>query len=281
MSSAIASSRSEEAALAGPRLFGEGQQPEKMQGHWVLARVGKRVLRPGGIELTERMLDALAINPGDRVVEFAPGVGRTARMVLKRHPASYTAVERDSAAAENLRTALAGTRAEVRFAHAEESGLPSQSANVVFGEAMLTMQTPELKDRIIGEAVRLLGPGGRYGIHEICFQPDDLPASVRKEIQAALSKEIHVGVQPLTLGEWGILFERRGLSVTWCGKSPMHLLEPGRLLRDEGITGVLRMASRVVRNPVLRQRVCAMRRLFNKYDQYMSAVSVVGTVRAA
>lgn len=280
MSSAVAGSRSEDVTLTAPRLFGEGQQPEKMQGHWVLARVGKRVLRPGGIELTQRMLGALAIGSGDRVVEFAPGVGRTARMVLKRHPAGYTAVERDSAAAENLRVALSGSGAEVRFAHAEESGLPSGSANVVFGEAMLTMQTPDLKDRIIGEAVRLLAPGGRYGIHEICYQPDDLPASVRKEIQAAMSKEIHVGVQPLTLGEWAVLFERHGLSVTWCGKSPMHLLEPGRLLRDEGIGGVLRMASRVARNPVLRQRICAMRRLFNQYDQYMSAVSVVGTVKA-
>lgn len=280
MSSAVAGNSRQEAVLAAPRLFGEGQQPEKMQGHWVLARVGKRVLRPGGIELTRKMLEALAIGSKDRVVEFAPGVGRTARMVLKKHPTSYTAVERDGAAAENLRLSLAGTIADIRLAHAEDSGLPKACASVVFGEAMLTMQTPEQKERIIAEAVRLLMPGGRYGIHEICFQPDDLPAGVRREIQAAMSKEIHVGVQPLTLGEWGILLERQGLRVTWCGKTSMQLLEPGRLLRDEGVAGMLRIASRLAVNPVLRQRVCAMRGLFHKYGDYLGAVSVVGVARA-
>lgn len=280
MSSAIAGSTRRESVLASPRVVGEGQQPEKMQGHWVLARVGKRVLRPGGIALTRQMLDALEIEANDRVVEFAPGMGRTARMVLGRHPASYTAVERDPAAAENLRASLARAKAEVRLASAEDSGLPSASATVVFGEAMLTMQTPENKERIISEAVRLLAPGGRYGIHEICFQPDDLPESVRRDIKAEMSKEIHVGVQPLTLGEWGILLERLGLKVTWCGKTPMKLLDPPRLLQDEGLTGVLRMASRLAMNPTLRGRVCAMRRLFHKYYGELAAVSLVGTVRA-
>ena len=61
-----------------PQLVGEGQRPEKLQGHWVLARAGKRVLRPGGLELTRQMLSALAIGQRDRVVEFAPGLGVTA-----------------------------------------------------------------------------------------------------------------------------------------------------------------------------------------------------------
>ena len=46
-------------------------------GHWVLARVGKRVLRPGGLELTLQMLSNARLT-GARVVEFAPGLGRTA-----------------------------------------------------------------------------------------------------------------------------------------------------------------------------------------------------------
>ena len=46
-------------------------------GHWVLARAGKRVLRPGGAALTADML-AHAGLPGADVVEMAPGLGRTA-----------------------------------------------------------------------------------------------------------------------------------------------------------------------------------------------------------
>jgi hypothetical protein len=65
-----ANSYEQEASFPRPQLVGEGQCPDKMQGHWILARAGKRVLRPGGLELTRQMLDALAISPQDRVVEF-------------------------------------------------------------------------------------------------------------------------------------------------------------------------------------------------------------------
>lgn len=59
-------------------LPGQALQTDKMPGHWLLAKLGKRVLRPGGIELTQRMLDALKVHSRDKVVEFAPGLGLTA-----------------------------------------------------------------------------------------------------------------------------------------------------------------------------------------------------------
>jgi len=75
---------------------------EKMPGHWLLARMGKRVLRPGGIELTRELLTALAIDAQNDVVEFAPGLGATARLTLASNPRSYTAVERDQQAAAGI-----------------------------------------------------------------------------------------------------------------------------------------------------------------------------------
>ena len=50
---------------------GEQLKSEKMPGHWLLARLGKRVLRPGGRQLTRRMIEALNIQPADSVIEFA------------------------------------------------------------------------------------------------------------------------------------------------------------------------------------------------------------------
>lgn len=276
MQSSSVNSREQEASSARPQMVGEGQHPDKMQGHWVLARAGKRVLRPGGLELTRQMLDALAINSQDRVVEFAPGLGVTARMVLQKHPAAYWGVEREPAAAEDLRRQLAGISAQIVLGQAEASGLPSACASVVYGEAMLSMQSQEQKKRIFAEARRLLAAGGRYGIHELCFLPDDISDHVHHEIQAAMSKEIHVGVQPLSRSEWVRLFEQNGLTVTWSGKAPMHLLEPPRVLRDEGFRGGLRVVFNMATNPVLRQRILAMRRLFRKYGEHLGAVSLVG-----
>ena len=60
-----------------------------MPGHWRSAKMGKRVLRPGGLELTRAMLERLNIQPRDSVIEFAPGLGVTARMTLQRR-ATYS-----------------------------------------------------------------------------------------------------------------------------------------------------------------------------------------------
>lgn len=263
-----------DAHFVSTELPGAGQSPRKMQGHWVLARAGKRVLRPGGIELTRKMLDALAIGPGDDVIEFAPGMGATARIVLQRHPQSYSAIERDAAAAGLMRKKFVGAR--VVQERAEDSGLPDACASVVYSEALLSMQTPQQKSRIIAEACRLLSEGGRYGIQELCLLPDHISEDVRQEIQAAMSREIHVGVQPLCLSEWTRLFEENGMKVRWTGSAPMHLLEPRRLLRDEGIAGGLRMAFNVATNPSLGRRILAMRRLFHKYGEHLGAISLVG-----
>ena len=125
--------------------LGKATEIQKTPGHWLLARLGKRVLRPGGIELTRKMLDALAISPGDNVIEFAPGLGVTAKLTLKREPASYVGVERDERAARSVRRVLSGANQRCVIGKAQETGLPGESASVVYGEAMLTMQSATVK----------------------------------------------------------------------------------------------------------------------------------------
>ena len=48
-------------------------------GYWVLARAGKRVLRPGGAALTTAMLDHARL-PGSDVIKLAPGLGPAERL---------------------------------------------------------------------------------------------------------------------------------------------------------------------------------------------------------
>src|SRR4029078_8928939 len=144
---------------------GEGLKTEKMPGHWVLARLGKRVLRPGGMELTRRLRKRLALKPSDEVIEFAPGMGTTARLTLVLAPSSYTAVERDEAAAETVSSYLSGAPQKWVVGRASETRLSGESATVVYGEAMLTMQTEEVKRSIVSEAHRLFYHGGGYASH--------------------------------------------------------------------------------------------------------------------
>ncbi|MBN9616876.1 MAG: class I SAM-dependent methyltransferase [Acidobacteriales bacterium] len=262
--------------LIASELPGAGQNPDKMQGHWVLARVGKRVLRPGGIELTRQMLHALAISHRDRVVEFAPGLGVTAGMVLEKHPQAYWGVEREPSAARQLQQRFGAPGVRIVQASADQSGLPSACASMVYSEALLSMQTPQQKNRIVAEACRLLGAGGRYGIHELCLLPNNMPDHLRQEIQTEMSREIHVGVQPLCRDEWIRLFNQNGLKVTWSSEAPMRLLEPRRLLQDEGLLHSLGIAFRVATRPELGSRIRSMRRLFARYSKHLGAISLVG-----
>lgn len=253
---------------------GEGLKTKKMPGHWVLARLGKRVLRPGGMELTRRLLKSLQISAKDEVVEFAPGMGITAQLTLRARPASYTAVERDEAAAKIVRGYLKRTGEQCIVGSATDTGLPSESATVVYGEAMLTMQPAETKRQIIHEAYRLLRKNGRYGIHEMCLLAEEMSEERRNQTERDLTGVVHHGVRPLTIGEWRSMLEAEGFTIQSVHQSPMSLLEPGRLIRDEGVFGALRFVSNLLRDSEARERVLEMRRVFRRNRKHLGAVAI-------
>ena len=254
---------------------GGGLKTEKMPGHWVLARLGKRVLRPGGMELTRRMLGALGIKTSDHVVEFAPGMGVTAQLTLELNPKSYIAVERDDSAAKVVASHLKGPAQRCVTASASETGLLDQSATVVYGEAMLTMQTEEIKREIVREAYRVLKCGGRYGIHEMCLMADNLDESRKRETERALTGVVHHGVRPLSVSEWRALLESEGFRVQSVDTAPMSLLEPGRLIRDEGFKGALRFVMNMLRDSAARKRALEMRSVFRRNRKQLGAVAVI------
>lgn len=260
-----------ETVMPGSRL-----DTDKMPGHWLLARLGKRVLRPGGLELTRKMLAGLGIDAADSVVEFAPGLGTTAWMILENNPLTYVGVERDEAARRWVASRLpASGEVSVVVGSAENTGLADASATVVLGEAMLTMNPAAHKQRIAREAFRLLRPGGRYGIHELCLQPDDLDDVSKTEIEQALSRAIRVGARPLTTTEWCALLEDAGFRIETVAHAPMNLLRPVRVIQDEGLLGALRIVKNVLTDARARRRVLTMRAVFERYRRYMRAIAVV------
>ena len=242
-------------------------------GHWVLARVGKKVLRPGGLELTLQMLSDAKLT-GSRVVEYAPGLGRTASEILAARPASYTGVDKDPVAAKHVREWV-GTRVTVINADAADTGLESGSADVVVGEAMLTMQGEKSKKAIISEAVRLLAPGGRYAIHELAVQPDSIDEELHTQIRKDLARAIHVNARPLTCAQWSQLLEECGLTVDSVHTAPMALLDFSRNIRDEGFLQTLRIIRNVLSDRELRERVLGMRKTFRTYQDSICGVTIV------
>jgi SAM-dependent methyltransferase len=225
------------------------------------------------------MLDALAIGPRDKVIELAPGMGHTAERVLALQPASYIGVDRDAHASVNLQRRFG--RTGVRFVEgtAEDTGLPGEAATVVFGEAMMSMQPDAVKRRVVAEAWRVLKRGGRYGMHELCLVPDGAGASRRLAVQAELARVVHHGVVLLTTTEWRELLESAGLTVTAIHEAPMHLLEPRRMVQDEGLGRALAIAARMALMPKARHRVMQMRSVFRSLGDSLRAVSMIAEKR--
>ncbi len=231
-----------------------------VQGHWLLARLGKRVLRPGGIELTRKLLANARVTDAD-VLELAPGLGRTATEILARHPRSYLGAEQDADAARAVRNVVA-EYGDVRVTDAAETGLPDACIDVVVAEAMLTMQGDTAKSAIIGEAARVLRPWGRYAIHELALVPDTLADQIKTDVRQSLARAIKVNARPLTVAEWSQLLAAHGLVVDQVATAPMALLQPRRLIADEGLRGALRFAKNLLTHRDARRRVIQMRRTF-------------------
>ncbi len=245
----------------------------KAQGHWILARMGKRVLRPGGKELTQKLVSALHISSKDHVVEFAPGLGFTASLALAGQPRSYIGIDADGDAVNRLKERIKGSNIRFILGNAADTRLEDGSTDKVFGEAMLTMHADHRKSEIIREAHRILKKGGLYAIHELGLTEVD--AHQKNEIQKDLALAIKVNARPLTEDEWKTLFQQEGFAVKKIYTNEMHLLEPKRILDDEGFLRTLKIGYHILAHPPARKRILQMRKTFRKHQKHINAIALI------
>jgi hypothetical protein len=246
-----------------------------MPAHWMLGRLGKRVMRPGGFGPSERMIRELGIGPADDVIEMWPGLGRTASLALAAHPASYVGIERAEAEAARARRALHGRAQRCLVAPTHRTGLENGCASVLYGEALLTLEPASRKVDIVSEAARLLRPGGRYGVHELLLTPDGLSEAAKSEIQTALTKVLRVGARPLTRTEWQRLLAGGGFQVRAVETCPLLLLDPRTFIADEGVGGSAMFLGRAARNPEVLPRLATMLRTFHRYRDHIGAITLI------
>lgn len=245
------------------------------QGHWILARLGKKILRPGGRELTEVLIKNMEINPEDDVVEFATGLGLTAALACAQQPKSFTGIDNNEAAAKLARKNVRYDKFDIIVADASATTLPDEYASKVYGEAMLTMQPLRHKQAIVREAARILKPGGYYGIHELSITPDEADETIKESIYKELSANIRVHARPLTTLEWKTLLEEQGFRIIKIDHNPMHLLEPKRVLEDEGLLRTVKFVFNLMTHGDLRKRVVMMRKTFKKYHHHLNSIAIV------
>ena len=225
------------------------------------------------------MIENLEITHRDDVVEFAPGLGFTAEISLSKNPKTYTGIELNHEVVELLEDKLNGKNIRFINANAAASTLESESATKVYGEAMLTMHADHRKAEIIREAHRILKKGGFYAIHELGLTPNNISEEKKAEIQKDLAIAIKVNARPLTESEWTKLLEQEGFLVKKIITNPMHLLEPKRVIDDEGFFRTIKIIFNTLTNSLARKRIFEMRKVFRKYQNNLNAICIIAEKR--
>lgn len=251
---------------------------ETAQSHYLLAKIGKKVLRPGGKELTKRLIENLDIQQEDIVTEFAPGQGFTTSIVLDKAPRSYVGIELDKDYVTHLQQKFKSKlNSNINFIQgdAENTKLPGKSIDKLFGEAMLSMHADQRKTRIIKEASRVLKTGGLYAIHELELKLSEKEREKHGMIQRDLAEVSHVNARPLTIEEWKFLLAQEGFEIINIERRPLKVLDPTRIIADEGVLQTLRIAYNVLTMPKARKRVFAMRKTFKSHSKHLNAVAIL------
>lgn len=219
-------------------------------------------LHPGGIATTLELIEACGVSAGSRVLDVASGSGETACVLAERFGARVDGVDHSE---EMIRTARDKARVrgfDVTFQAADAGSLPFEDGvfDVAICECALCLLD---KARVLAEMTRVVRPGGRVGMHDLCWH-DDAPERLKSDL-AELEDE-----RPETLAGWERLFAEAGLvRIRTLDLSSVKAGWMRDSTRQLGVTGLLRVGARIVRRwgiaglwTILRsQRVFADRRL--------------------
>src|SRR5690606_11865009 len=102
-----------------------------------------------------------------------------------------------------------------------------------------------------------------------------LNENVKAPIQKDLAFAIKVNARPLTENEWKQLLEKEGFKIKTSETNSMSLLEPKRMIADEGFFRFLKIVFNIITTPQARKRILQMRRTFKKHQQHINAIAIV------
>ena len=131
---------------------------------------------PGGVELTRRLADALALEPEESVLDVACGIGTTSLLLAAERAVRVLGVDLGEAQVVRARAHAhkAGLGEQVRFEVGDAERLPVEAGSFDAAVCECAFCTFTDKATAAAELSRVLRPGGRVGITDVWLDPTSL-----------------------------------------------------------------------------------------------------------
>jgi len=245
-------------------------------GHQILAVAGKKILRPGGKNATKQLFTWANFQPRETVLELASSFGESAIALVKRFDVRVVGVEKNPESVAKARENIKNAGLEHKITIIEDDIFHlekiSEKFDYVLAEAIITMQSPAGKAKILKAIYNHLKPTGQFLSHEMLLKGN------KEIVYKTLSQSIKVNSQPLTLEEWQSFCQGAGLKIKQYKTDGMGLLNLWQMIRDEGLFNTLKIWWKILTNEPLRQRVLQMRQSFKKHQNDLGYIVFIGTV---
>jgi arsenite methyltransferase len=132
------------------------------------------IMRPGGFELTDRILQLCSFKTGDRVADIGCGVGTTVEYLRRFHGIDALGIDPSAASlAQGLRRNL---RLPLNPAFAEELPFESGTFDGILAECSLSVIAS--KEQALAECCRVLRPGGALAVTDVYARNAGVPDSI-------------------------------------------------------------------------------------------------------
>ncbi|BAZ65450.1 MAG: methyltransferase domain-containing protein [Pelatocladus maniniholoensis HA4357-MV3] len=248
---------------------------ETAPGYEVLANAGKTVLRPGGRSATEKLLEWANFQPGETVLELASGLGTSAIALAKRYGVQVIGIEQDyervAIATQRVQSARLERQVQILPGNVFALETISQHFDYVLAEAILTMQSPIGKAKILQGVYQRLKSGGQFLSHELLARNHEI------ELHRVLSSVNRVNATPLSLEDWKTTLQTAGLHIHNSQIGAMRLLHLPSLIADEDINSTLKIIWNIATKPQMRSRVLALHQVFQQYQQDLGYIILAAT----
>lgn len=241
-------------------------------GHIFLKRMGKNVLRPGGIEGTKFLFNNYDMTKKQKFLEAACNKGVNLMKLCMKYPhIDFYGVDIDKSAIEEAEENFSKKGINnCRFFHSSASNLSfeDESIDVILTEAMFTMVSYDNKVKILKEYYRILKRGGILLTHDIIFKKVD------KMIKKDMSEVVNANLFPEEINSFKSKFKDSGFCFKGEKVGELTVLSFKGLIKDEGFFNALKVVKNGLKSEN-RNRFLNMMKVFSKHKNNLKYIALI------